>query len=115
MSEEDAFAYLADARFHRVFHLPPNASKQREKPLRVSYSDVGRRAQCANDEEEARKPTIFFCGEFFAGRYLPLSLNADAVLKARGVRFITIDKPCMGGTEPVPLNRRVDIYLGTSG
>jgi pimeloyl-ACP methyl ester carboxylesterase len=111
MSEEEVLAYVADARFHRVFHLPANPSKQREKPLRVSYSDVGR-AQCANDEEEARKPTIFFCGGFFAGRYLPLSLGADAVLKARGVRFITIDKPGMGGTEPVPLNRRVDIYLG---
>jgi alpha-beta hydrolase superfamily lysophospholipase len=34
------------------------------------------------------------------------------VLKARGIRFITIDRPGNGGTDEVPLAQRIDTYTG---
>lgn len=45
-----------------------------------------------------------------AGRYFPAL--ADPVLKARGVRLITIDRPGIGGTDKVPLSERMGVYLG---
>jgi len=58
---EEALTYLADARYHRVFHLSPNAQSHlpRDKPLRATYSDIGRPA-CENDEEEAKQATVWF-------------------------------------------------------
>jgi len=111
---DEALTCLADARYHRVFYLAPNPqlNKPRSKPLRVTYSDIGRPA-CENEAEEAAKATVWFCGGLFAGRWFGAIIKADLVLKARGVRLINIDRPGMGGTDEVPLAERLNVYMGT--
>lgn len=45
-----------------------------------------------------------------AGRWLGAAV--DAVLKREGIRMILIDRPGMGGTDNVPVDQRLDVYLG---
>lgn len=97
----DPLEFLCDRRFHRSYVLPPNPETGRDKPYRFTYSDFGK-----NDSEAA----VLFCGALFGSRlcYAPL----DQLAHANDVRIIHVDRPGIGGSDPVKLEKRIQIWLG---
>jgi pimeloyl-ACP methyl ester carboxylesterase len=93
--------FLCDIRFHRSYFLPPNPDTGRATPYRVSYADYG------DPESNA---VVLFCGALMGTRfcYSPL----DQLAKAHNVRIIHPDRPGIGGSHPVELEKRIQIWLG---
>lgn len=101
-----------DIRLHRSFVLPPNPRIGRNKPIRVSYSDVGYSGSILRDTEdgsERRVPALLWCSGQFGGRYQAFAY--DELAKKHKVRFLAIDRPGIGGTQAVPLDQRIATWL----
>lgn len=92
--------FLCDSRFHRTFVLPPNPNNDRLKSYRTSYADFG-------DVES--NAVILFCGALMGTRfcYSPL----DQLAKAYNVRILHPDRPGIGGSDSVELDKRIQIWL----
>lgn len=93
--------FLCDIRFHKSYILPPNHATGRHAPYRVSYADYG------DPDSDA---VILFCGALMGTRfcYSPL----DQMAKACNVRVIHPDRPGIGGTQAVDLEKRIQTWLG---
>lgn len=96
--------YLCQPRFHKTYTLPPNPDTGRLRPYRFSYSDFGDRSSNA---------VVLFCGGLMATRlcYTPL----DQLANAHNVRILHVDRPGIGKSSTVKLERRVQLWLGLSG
>lgn len=95
--------FLCDIRFHQSFVLPPNSDTGRPAPLRISYADYG---------DSRSNAVVLFCGALMGSRfcYSPL----DQLAKAYNVRIIHPDRPGIGGSQPVDLDKRIQTWLGWS-
>ena len=103
-----AIEMACDIRLHKSFQLPPNPSIGRNSAIRVSYSDVGFLG-VSSPGVSTEVPVVLWAGGMFGGRYQAFA-NDDLCKKYR-VRFLGIDRPGIGGTDPVPLNQRVGTWL----
>jgi pimeloyl-ACP methyl ester carboxylesterase len=93
--------FICDRRFHRSLVLPANPEINRRKPFRVSYSDFG---------DANSSAVVLLCGGLFGSRlsYSPL----DQLAKTYNVRIIFPDRPGIGGSDAVDLEKRVQVWLG---
>ncbi|KAJ8110488.1 hypothetical protein OPT61_g6682 [Boeremia exigua] len=93
--------FLCDIRFHKSYVLPPNVDAGRQSPYRVSYADYG---------DSNSNAVVLFCGALMGTRfcYSPL----DQMAKAYNVRIIHPDRPGIGGSQPVDLEKRIQTWLG---
>jgi pimeloyl-ACP methyl ester carboxylesterase len=101
-----------DIRLHRSFILPPNPRIGRDKPIRVTYSDVGYLASIPGepgDRPDKEVPSLLWCGGQFGGRYQAFAY--DELAKKHKIRFLAIDRPGIGGTQAVPLDQRIATWL----
>lgn len=97
----EVIEFLCERRFHRMFTLPPNPDTDRPKPYRTSYADYG---------DANSNAVVLFCGALMGTRfcYSPL----DQLAKAYNVRIIHPDRPGIGGSDSVELDKRIQIWLG---
>ena len=96
-----ALEFLCDVRFHKSYTLPPNPETGRDNPYHVSYADYG---------DPNSNAVVLFCGALMGTRfcYSPL----DQLAKAYSVRIIHPDRPGIGGSDAVELEKRIQIWLG---
>ena len=109
-----AIELACDIRLHHSFVLPPNRDRQRHRALRVSYADLGHDGSVSAGEEEqydakTAPPVILWAGGMFGGRYQACAY--DDLCKKYHVRFIAVDRPGIGGTDSVPLDQRIGVWL----
>ncbi|KAF1828788.1 hypothetical protein BDW02DRAFT_643257 [Decorospora gaudefroyi] len=95
-----ALEFICDRRFHRSFVLPANPQTERRKPYRVSYADFG---------DVNSNAVVLFCGALFGSRLYCAPL--DQLAKAHKVRIIHPDRPGVGGSDTVELEKRIQIWL----
>ncbi|KAF2795539.1 hypothetical protein K505DRAFT_373824 [Melanomma pulvis-pyrius CBS 109.77] len=95
-----ALEFLCDRRFHQSYLLPPNPETGRSKPHRFSYADFG---------DSSSNAIVLFCGAL-VGTRLCYSL-LDQLAKAYSVRIIHPDRPGIGGSDPIELEKRIQIWL----
>ncbi|KAH6871613.1 hypothetical protein B0T10DRAFT_500399 [Thelonectria olida] len=101
----DALRYVSDPRFHRTFTLP--ASSGHHDDLIVSYADLGRAPD--PDGTAPAPPTVLFMPGMFASRYLGVAMHV--VAEKLGVRVLVVDRPGMGKSTDVPLDKRVSTWV----
>ncbi|KAF3048761.1 hypothetical protein E8E11_007087 [Didymella keratinophila] len=92
--------FLCDVRFHKSYVLPSNPHTGRHNPFRVSYADYG-------DAES--NAVVLFCGALMGSRFCYSPLHQLA--KAYNVRIIHLDRPGIGGTQAVDLDKRIQTWL----
>jgi hypothetical protein len=97
----EVLEFLSDIRFHRSYVLPANPATGRTKPHRFTFSDFG---------DPNSNAVVFFCGGLMGTRLSYSHLDQSA--KTHKVRIIQVDRPGMGGTDPIELEKRVQIWLG---
>ncbi|KAI5242794.1 hypothetical protein E4T43_04567 [Aureobasidium subglaciale] len=85
--------------FHQSIILPATAD---HAPLRVSY------ATTTNFCNESL-PVVLFCHPMGAARYLIFEFEEMA--KKEDVRVVIIDRPSFGGSTPVELDQRVNVFI----
>ncbi|KAK1147330.1 hypothetical protein N8T08_001407 [Aspergillus melleus] len=85
-----ALRYISASHFHRLF---------KHGDLTTSYADIG----------VPSDTTILFMPGMFASRYLAVSMHA--VAESLGVRVLIVDRPGMGASTPVPLEKRVSVWI----
>ncbi|KAH7400780.1 hypothetical protein DE146DRAFT_611778 [Phaeosphaeria sp. MPI-PUGE-AT-0046c] len=92
--------YLSQPRFHKTFILSPNPETGRLKPHRFSYSDFG---------DHSSNAVVLFCGGLMATRlcYSPL----DQLANTHNVRIIHADRPGIGRSSTINLEKRVQLWL----
>ena len=96
-----ALEFLCHVRFHSTFVLPPNPETARDQPYRVSYADFG---------DPTSNAVVLFCGAMMGMR---LSYSVlDQLARAYNVRIIHPDRPGVGGSDPVDLDKRIQTWLG---
>ncbi|KAF1842098.1 uncharacterized protein K460DRAFT_409525 [Cucurbitaria berberidis CBS 394.84] len=95
-----ALEFLCDIRFHKKFVLPPNPETGRNKPYRVSYSDYG---------DSTSNAVVLFCGALMGTRLSYATL--DQLARAYNVRIIHPDRPGIGGSDAVDLEKRIQTWL----
>ncbi|RAH72940.1 alpha/beta fold hydrolase [Aspergillus aculeatinus CBS 121060] len=100
----ELFEFTAQRRFHQRFILPATAD---HGPLAVTYADVGPRQH----EDGAPVPTILAVPGM-AGSRLWL-YHKDHLANVIGARILSIDRPGLGGSTPVPIEKRVSVWLET--
>ncbi|KAI7490930.1 hypothetical protein KC351_g322 [Hortaea werneckii] len=98
---DDAIALLCRANFHRVLWLPETPAHGK---LRVTYSTT-------SNFHNAGLAVILFCGPLFGNRWNAVMI--DRMASAHGVRVVCVDRPGMGGSTPVRLDVRVNVWLET--
>ena len=103
-----AAATLADIRFHQSFYLDADLSAGRAKRLRITYSDFGHRPLPATDDHD--NAVVLFCGGLMGGRW-NLTMS-DGLAREMKVRVLVVDRPGMGGSDQVRLDRRIQTWLG---
>ncbi|KAI9048087.1 hypothetical protein LZ554_007883 [Drepanopeziza brunnea f. sp. 'monogermtubi'] len=99
--KEQALELTQLSKFHRKFTLPGTST---HGELQVSYSIAG--PDIGDDA-----PTILFCGGMFGMRWMAVTQNWFA--EQNGVRMISVDRPGFGDSTPVPISRRISIFLET--
>jgi hypothetical protein len=94
--------FLSDRRFHCSYILPPDPDTGRDDLHRFSYADFG---------DSRSNAVVFFCGALMGTRfcYSPL----DQLANEHNVRMIHVDRPGIGGSDPIELEKRIQIWLGT--
>jgi hypothetical protein len=97
----DVVEFLSDRRFHRCYILPPSPETGRQNSHRFSYADFG---------DPHSNAVVLFCGGLMAARYCYSPL--DQLAKKHNVRILQVDRPGIGGTEPIELEKRIQIWLG---
>jgi hypothetical protein len=98
-----ALEFLSDRRFHQSYVLPPNPETGRDQAHRFSYADFG---------DSNSNAVVFFCGALMGTRFCYSHL--DQLAYAYNVRIIHVDRPGIGGSDPVDLEKRIEIWLGQS-
>ncbi|KAM0425472.1 hypothetical protein ACHAPT_009261 [Fusarium lateritium] len=94
--------FLQDPRFHRSFSFPASP-EDGQTTLQVKYADFGYRNE-ANPQEEN---VLLFFPPLMGSRLL--HITKDDLAKRHKIRFISIDRPGIGGTSEVELEKRVSI------
>ncbi|THZ15475.1 hypothetical protein D6C89_09709 [Aureobasidium pullulans] len=102
-AKDDAIAFASQKCFHRSITIGPTSAHQK---LRVSFATT---SGFDDDDGKNGLETILFCGGMGASRLL--LYRFDALAKKEGVRVIFIDRPGVGGSTPVPLEQRVQVWL----
>ncbi|THV76831.1 hypothetical protein D6D29_08400 [Aureobasidium pullulans] len=102
-AKDDAIAFASQKCFHRSITVGPTSAHQK---LRVSFATT---SGFDDDDGKNGLETILFCGGMGASRLLLYRI--DALAKKEGVRVIFIDRPGVGGSTPVPLDQRVQVWL----
>ncbi|KAE8381251.1 Alpha/Beta hydrolase protein [Aspergillus bertholletiae] len=97
-----ALRYISHARFHRHYTHPATADHD---SLTVTYADAGSTPSPATPSP----PTILFMPGMFASRYLGVFIHAIA--EKLGVRVLIVDRPGMGNSSDVPLDKRLSIWV----
>jgi pimeloyl-ACP methyl ester carboxylesterase len=97
-----ASTYLDDPRFNREFILPACQAHQDGSPLRITYADYGYHGGDGN--------TYVFFGPLLGSRLLHVS--QDDIAKKHKIRVLAVDRPGIGGTEPVNPDCRIRIWRG---
>jgi pimeloyl-ACP methyl ester carboxylesterase len=93
---------LDDARFSQSLELPAGFAG-RDKPLNVTYADIGYR----NEAQPETERVIFFFPGMFATRWLLVA--KDEVAKESRIRIISLDRPGFGGTDAVSDDTRLAV------
>ncbi|THY02793.1 hypothetical protein D6D03_04835 [Aureobasidium pullulans] len=101
-AKDDAIAFASQKCFHQSITIDPTSAHQK---LRVSFATTSG----FDDDGKNDLETILFCGGMGASRLL--LYRFDALAKKEGVRVIFIDRPGVGGSTPVPLDQRVQVWL----
>ncbi|THY93835.1 hypothetical protein D6C92_05180 [Aureobasidium pullulans] len=101
-AKDDAIAFASQKCFHRSITIDPTSAHQK---LRVSFATTSG----FDDDDKNGLETILFCGGMGPSRLL--LYRFDALAKKEGVRVIFIDRPGVGGSTPVPLEQRVQVWL----
>ncbi|THZ60110.1 hypothetical protein D6C85_09871 [Aureobasidium pullulans] len=101
-AKDDAITFASQKCFHRSITIGPTSAHQK---LRVSFATTSG----FDDDGKNGPETILFCGGMGASRLL--LYRFDALAKKEGVRVIFIDRPGVGGSTPVPLDQRVQVWL----
>ncbi|KEQ78591.1 hypothetical protein M438DRAFT_350338 [Aureobasidium pullulans EXF-150] len=101
-AKDDAIAFASQKCFHQSITIDPTSAHQK---LRVSFATTSG----FDDDGKNDLETILICGGMGASRLLLYRL--DALAKKEGVRVIFIDRPGVGGSTPVPLDQRVQVWL----
>ena len=105
-------AYLSSIRFHQSFILPANLAHGRPSSLRVSYCDLDYRDAAGRDTGRGDfGPTLLFLPGAGERRYYG-ALWADALARKHKVRYIHPDRFGVGGTGEVPLQWRIESFVG---
>jgi pimeloyl-ACP methyl ester carboxylesterase len=93
--------FLSDRRFHQIYVLPPNLETGREQAHRFSYADYG---------DSSSNAVVLLSGALMGTRfgYAPM----DQLANAYNVRIIHVDRPGIGGSDPIELEKRIQIWLG---
>ncbi|KAH6616611.1 hypothetical protein C7974DRAFT_318663, partial [Boeremia exigua] len=92
--------FLCDIRFHKSYVLPPNLDTGRHAPYRVSYADYG---------DPDSNAVVLFCGALMGTRFCYSLL--DQMAKEYKVRIIHPDRPGIGGSQSVDLDKRIQTWL----
>lgn len=114
---ESPAAWLASSRFHRSFLLPADPSSNRPHTLRVTYSDIGYGSSDAAGPNKDPAPSppprvvVMFIGGLMGGRFTGIRQH-DFCVHHR-IRQLTVDRPGMGGSDPVPISERMNTWLAT--
>ncbi|THX24982.1 hypothetical protein D6D10_10013, partial [Aureobasidium pullulans] len=101
-AKDDAIAFASQKCFHRSITIGPTSAHQK---LRVSFATTSG----FDDDGKNGLETILFCGGMGASRLLLYGI--DTLAKKEDVRVIFIDRPGVGGSTPVPLDQRVQVWL----
>ena len=104
--EVEAIEYLASANLHQTFTLPPSTCLNRNRPVRITYSDTGRRF---NEDGTPSRAVILACMGMFGDRWM--GVMHDKAASTLGVRLINVDRPGMGGSSMVEIKDRVQTWL----
>jgi pimeloyl-ACP methyl ester carboxylesterase len=96
-----ALEFLCDWRFHQSYILPPNPEIGRHKSYRISYADYG---------DHKSNAVVMFCGALMGTRFSYAIL--DQLAYAHSVRIIHPDRPGIGGSDPIELEKRIQLWLG---
>ncbi|KAL3425300.1 hypothetical protein PVAG01_02091 [Phlyctema vagabunda] len=99
-SDDELLAFASAAQFHQSLFLPATPS---HGSLRVTFAVVGLLEESA--------PTMLWLGGMFGTRYDGLSKHHMAT--TMGVRLVYCDRPGMGGSTPVALENRINVWLET--
>lgn len=90
----DPLSLISSNRFHRRVTLDTaNGS------LTVSFADIG----------SVTGPVLLFLPGMFASRYAGIPLHGLA--ERAGVRLLVVDRPGMGASTDVPLNKRIATWV----
>ncbi|GAM89996.1 hypothetical protein ANO11243_080360 [Dothideomycetidae sp. 11243] len=100
-STDQAIQTICAKELHQALWLPETALHPR---LRVTYSTT-------INFHDTTLPVILFIGPMFGTRYV--SLQAGKLARECGVRLICIDRPGFGGSTPVGLDVRMQVWLET--
>ena len=98
--------FFNDPRFNRTFELAADAANGRPRPLTVKYADFGYRNEAHPEEENV----FLFCAPLMGSRLLHAA--KDAIAARNKVRFISPDRPGIGGTENVAPAQRFQHHRG---
>lgn len=90
----DPLGLISSNRFHRRVNLDTICG-----PLTVSFAEMG----CATG------PALLFIPGMFASRYVGIPLHPIA--ERAGVRLLVVDRPGMGASTDVPLNKRIAAWV----
>ncbi|KAJ5647763.1 hypothetical protein N7490_004135 [Penicillium lividum] len=90
----DSLSLISSSCFHRRVTL-----ETENGPLTVSFADIG----CITG------PAVMFLPGMFASRYTGIPLHPIA--EHAGVRLLVVDRPGMGASTDVPLNRRLATWV----
>lgn len=94
LTMSDPLGLISSNRFHRRVNLDTICGS-----LTVSFADAG----CVTG------PAVLFIPGMFGSRYLGIPLHAIA--ERAGVRLLVVDRPGMGASTDIPLNKRVATWV----
>ncbi|KAH8912906.1 hypothetical protein BR93DRAFT_942658 [Coniochaeta sp. PMI_546] len=95
---------LDDPRFNRTFELPASPDAGRSSSFKIKYTDYGYRNEAHPEEENV----LLFFPPLMASRLL--HVTKDELAKKHKIRIISLDRPGIGGTDPSPPDKRLDLW-----
>lgn len=102
-----AIEHMADISLHRRLTLPSNPKAGRSNPLKVTFADVGAKPSGG----QVPDPPVLLIASAMSGGRLHAAWIGE-LAKSYGVRVVCIDKPGMGGSDPVPIEQQTPLWLG---
>lgn len=101
-----AIEALCSIGLHQSFLLPDSLCPHLERPLRITYSEIGYLTAGVAEPEPC---VVLFIPGLMGGRYT--LCRSGSIARRLRIRIITIDKPGTGGSTPVPIGERLAVYL----